>query len=295
MLIALIAEASMALPGFARPAANAQQRSHGEAANFAGVTQLVRASIVQIECRTNPHERPVTEATGFVVGQDGSLITMRHVVHACATKLKVSDSDLKVGKRLLYVGIPQPNIESHNLLIHGSFTGYDAGVVDEDIAHDLALIRTAQNLLTAEPPSIMIGSQMLRHEVGLAKLSDARPEEGSTVATSGYPFSSLVLVTTFGYIASSWEINELSGPDISAPDAHDFYLGNFTVNGGNSGGPVYSTKDGTVIGICQAYLNAPVFLNQAPTNLTYNSGLTVIIPARYITELLKKNNVKPSP
>jgi len=84
------------------------------------------------------------------------------------------------------------------------------------------------------------------------------------------------------------------------PDTADFYIGDMHVNPGNSGGPVYSVEQGKVIGVCVAAALAPVVYgdgNHEPASagnrpLFSNSGLSVVIPVRYVIDLLKKNNVK---
>ena len=89
-------------------------------------------------------------------------------------------------------------------------------------------------------------------------------------------------------------------PGFVVPDTADFYLGDMHVNPGNSGGPVYLVGEGKVIGVCVAYDMAPVVYgdgNHEPASagnrpLFSNSGLAVVIPVRYVTDLLKKHNLK---
>jgi S1-C subfamily serine protease len=72
------------------------------------------------------------------------------------------------------------------------------------------------------------------------------------------------------------------------------------VNPGNSGGPVYSIEEGKVIGVCVAYDMAPVVYgdgNHEPASagnrpFFSNSGLAVVIPVRYVADLLKNHNLK---
>ena len=78
------------------------------------------------------------------------------------------------------------------------------------------------------------------------------------------------------------------------------------VNRGNSGGPVYCIDIGAVIGLCDAHgLDDNVMLYPSPgstgkpeqaydaNNRVFmtNAGLGVVIPAKYVVELLKKNNL----
>lgn len=197
-------------------------------------------------------------------------------------------------------------METHSTSVRENFRRLDAGVIDEDSGHDLALIRTAQNITAAALPDMMLGNQPI--SVAPAKLAADRPDEGLPIATSGYPFGHPVLITTSGSLASSWELQDTSSPFVTA-DANDIYLGDLSVNGGNSGGPVYSIKDGTVIGICGGFLtalvvdqsgkpfivgsaSAPAKRSSSGRILYYNSGLAEIVPARYILDLLRKNKIK---
>jgi S1-C subfamily serine protease len=274
----------------ARPVRGAVRQLQSARADFADTVRAVRASVVRIECSEHPKETPFNVGTGFFAGNDGSVITVRHLIDACAKYVGSSVLAHHNEEGFLRVGVPFPVVESSNLSVDPQFDVYDADVVDEDPAHDLALIRPARNLISSNSSAVALPREPLRTAVALFS---QRPDEGLSVATSGYPFGSDALITTFGYIASSWESSGAFGLIVPEPQDADLYLGDFTVNAGNSGGPVYSTSDARVVGICEGYRDASVFLgSKSPTDLTYNSGLSVIIPAKYIDELLTRNNVK---
>lgn len=130
-----------------------------------------------------------------------------------------------------------------------------------------------------------------RLHVTSARFSLARPDEGETVAVSGYPLSSPVLVTTSGAIASSWEIAEKDlprqVPGWFISHLSDSYLADLHVAHGNSGGPVYSVADGSVIGVCVAMLP-----DELEPKAAYNSGLSIMVPAKYVVALLTKHNLR---
>jgi hypothetical protein len=62
---------------------------------------------------------------------------------------------------------------------------------------------------------------------------------------------------------------------------------------------VYAVDSGKIIGVCVAYDPAPVVfgdrghesvrVNNRP--IDYNSGLAVVVPVRYVIDLLKKNKL----
>jgi S1-C subfamily serine protease len=115
-----------------------------------------------------------------------------------------------------------------------------------------------------------------------------------------------MLISTSGNLASSWAFDNVptqvpgAPPGFSVRDVGDFYIADVRVNPGNSGGPVYLVELGEVIGVCVAFDLAPVVYGDGshePASagnrpLSYNSGLSVIVPIRYVIDLLKKNSLK---
>ena len=85
------------------------------------------------------------------------------------------------------------------------------------------------------------------------------------------------------------------------PDIADTYLVDSEVNPGNSGGPVYLVESAEIIGVCVATKPAPVRDEQGnpvsinETKLYYSSGLTVVIPSRYVIRLIEQQTQEPSP
>ena len=84
------------------------------------------------------------------------------------------------------------------------------------------------------------------------------------------------------------------------PNMADSFIADMHVNGGNSGGPVYSVVGGAVIGVCVSFDTATVIYGDGKMEpatvqgrpLAYNSGLSVVVPIRYVIDMLKKHNLK---
>jgi S1-C subfamily serine protease len=228
--------------------------------------------------------------TGFLVNDSGHVITAHHVIR-----------DLGGGAT---IGVAIPNYEDANKnRISGSFwlSRYDVVAIDEP--HDLALLRpheTSGNpFQEPRPRFIRIGDAELGIEPGIARLRAERPRDGMAIATSGYPFGTVNMITSTGYVASSWavELKQIDDPRTGATllqDVADSYLADMQVNGGNSGGPVYRLADEGVIGVCVSTRGAAVFRSGGDPvetevgRLYYNSGIASIVPAMYVAELLDR-------
>jgi S1-C subfamily serine protease len=124
---------------------------------------------------------------------------------------------------------------------------------------------------------------------------------GDFVFTTGFPLSNEIPVTTSGYVAAA-DILFYLYPN--RPYRYG-YLADIQTNHGNSGGPVFSRESLGVVGICLAFERAPVdFADGMPGpalgvghdartlgELSANSGIAVVIPSRYITDLLKAHSI----
>jgi len=277
---------------------------------------FARSSVVQLTLMLDHFPAPTSAAlggrifltgplgTGFLVNEDGYAVTALHVIRAFEDyQLEIHGQIFPVGEKHLYVGIALRNMEN----IRGNFSEIDFDVVEEDARHDLALLKLKRNPLKGEIGAAMkIGEKTINYDVKAATLSPNRPRDGESVAVSGYPLNSSVLISTSGNLASSWAYDSADLPVPGAPawfrlpNMADSFIADMHVNGGNSGGPVYSVEGGAVIGVCVAFDVAPVIFGDGKKEqatvqdrpLAYNSGLSVVVPIRYVIDMLKKHNLK---
>jgi len=274
--------------------------------------QTIRPAVVQIRIKASsfpsdvhsPEETEFAEipfGTGFLVGSGAHVVTALHVIRAAEAKL----ASLRAGRKVIFVGLALPNSET----IRAFFVLVQFDIVGIDEAHDLALLKLRQNPFKGEVRSgFRVGNDEVQLPVASASLGVRKPEEGLAIAISGYPLGQAVLVTKAGWMASSWAY-KIGPPTTSEeppwfrpPSFVDFYLADVTANPGNSGGPVYSIEDGTVIGLCQGTLPTLVLDQQHEPvvadgrYLLYSSGLTAVIPVEYIWALLTKHSISfPAP
>jgi len=276
--------------------------------NVSQAIDIIRPSVVQIAFLAtdlsneagNRLGRPflsLSFGTGFFVSSDGYVLTARHVLEA-ATQ---TAAQVEAGQKRTLVALAQPNTQN----MRGNFTLVDFDVVDEDARHDLALLKLRQNPFRGEVHSgIRVGNEEVPLLFGTATLNPARPSDGAAIAISGYPLGEPVLVTNVGHMATSWAttIEKVPVPGAPTPftwpDVADIYLADIEVNPGNSGGPVYLVESGAVVGVCVASKPSPIRdQNGDPAvvdgrQLFYSSGLTQVVPARYVVELAQKYGLK---
>jgi S1-C subfamily serine protease len=231
--------------------------------------ERVRKSIVQIQ-RGGSRSMPSTIGSGFLVGDPLHVVTAKHVVDAV---------DFAGGQEV-FVGFALPDLESAEIQIRASFVGTTAAVLDTSEDQDLALLQVS---LDQVPTAIQIGDRAIRAEPQSVRLSTSAPRDGVAIAISGYPLSEPSLVTTSGVLATSFSIERQGGPQTA-----ERYLGNITANPGNSGGPVYTTNDGAVIGVCVAGRLTPIVGGVG----SQTAGLTVIVRATEVAALLERNGIR---
>jgi S1-C subfamily serine protease len=246
----------------------------------------IRPCTVQIQAYVeapaiSPLEEVVIAGTGFVVNTEGYIVTNAHVVDDLQAQLsKVTSPDKR--SQIAFVG--EDYYDKQGILHRRRFTAVVFKVIDIDHLHDLALLKSS-GPVTHLPYA---GEKVIN--VTACNLSTRTPDEGSLVLISGYPLYIPSLVTQTGIIASNTFFEFKREGTMNKPV--DYFLLDATLNPGNSGSPVYLPHTGEIVGVVDAYRGAPVIENGSQSrSLSQNSGIAMIIPTRYVIELLKKNNV----
>jgi S1-C subfamily serine protease len=257
---------------------------------------VARPSVVQI-CIADNQMKTMVAGTGFIVDQGGYVLTAGHVTRGANEIIKTN----QIADGRIVIGLSQPSTAT----MRANFTFVGCEVVEEDLRHDLALVRMNPNPFEGGVSSgLVINGSEVPLLFDVATRSSDQLRDGTPIAVSGYPLSELVLITTSGALASAWgfEIARVPIPGapagFSIPDVRNSYLADISVNPGNSGGPAYRISDGAVIGVCVAFRNVPLKIANGPVlvngePLQYNSGLSVIVPISYGEELIARN-VDPS-
>lgn len=282
---------------------SAKTSPKGKAMSLASAVESIRASVVQITFVANDLSEELRKrigkpylhtpiGTGFLVNRDGYVITARHVIEG-GLSLVQDNEKVKAGRKRLLIGIAQPLNDN----FRGNFSLVEFDVVGTDARHDLALLKLKLNPFKGEVRTgIVVNGKEVPLLFETASLRIRRPVDGEDIGVSGYPLQSPVLVTKGGWVASSWSYDvgmiEIAGapPGFSFPDIADSYLADIDINPGNSGGPVYSKEDAAVIGVAVAVRNTQVTDEKGlEVPLYYSSGLAVVVPSRYVVDLLKTN------
>lgn len=223
----------------------------------------LRPSIVQIRASgPGAPAQGVTIGSGVIVTDSGSIVTARHVLDAI---------DFERGQTLT-IAFAFPDVDTPGPTRRATFMGVEGKLVDVDEQHDLALIEAVGGLANV---SRVLGNIQVPNAPAPAHLSTAPLREGSQLAVSGYPFDQPSLVTNAGVLACTLSSEvEIGGVMVR-------HLGDFTAHPGNSGGPVFSLRDGAVIGVCVAGRLARVV-----------GGLTVIVAAVDVIAMLDRNGLR---
>jgi hypothetical protein len=228
--------------------------------------------------------------TGILVNNDGYVITANHILDMGVQFIAQSKADIK--KVVIEVPDSAGNTTGTLSLSHSTQVT-DFEVIARDEKHDLALLKlnlTGENnpklgqtihgfifpqgipmaISGGDTPfSTQIDNDMYVSVAGNVNSSTLEIKTGKIVSTEIPDISSSALTETVG----------LAIPVMNVPfSVSGYYRTNVTSSTLFSGGPVYSPKVGAFVGIC---INAPD-----------GNGRTVVVPGKYIIDLLKNNNVR---
>jgi S1-C subfamily serine protease len=270
---------------------------NGEPVTLSDVIDAVRPCIVQITCTLLGLTKDELEAlggravvsrplgTGFLVDDQGHVVTAQHVLKGAKdVAADFPHADIHIG-----IGLAYPNSDQ----LRGNFRVTPFEVLEEDNEHDLALLRMRVNPFSGEiDAGIEVDGRTVKPSYGVSSLRTRRPRDGDPICVSGYPLGEPVMVTNGGMVASSWSVQL---DDYS--NLRDVYLGDVQSNPGNSGGPVYDSTDGAVLGVLVAGRLTDVVAGRKPLiinglKVRADAGLSLIVPTKYVVSVLDRNHVR---
>ena len=165
---------------------------------------------------------PIAYGTGFVVSEDGYVVTALHVVRKAESRLY----EIQASGKQVVVCL---NATA------GSYECKQVEVVGTDERNDLAMLKIKEAK----------GAESLR----ALPLTTEKPTDDTDVWAAGYPEHEVgKLVVASGKFASG-DIpdNRLANDDLTSQDSK-LWFAQMTVENGESGGPVY-LRNGSVIGV----------------------------------------------
>jgi S1-C subfamily serine protease len=257
--------------------------------NLKAAIENIRNAIVQVSAESSEGRY---SGTGFIV-YEKYVVTNCHVVGLCRQNPLLTNPTVRVAFRI-------PDLNTGGMHINESFRGMFVEIVDTDFQNDLTLLKLPDNFQFTlantigfrggPPPNIQPKASEARLSIGL-------PDEGTDVLISGYPFMEPSLVTQRGMIASHARRSNIENTS-AYESVSDVLFVDAMMNEGDSGGPVYLPSSSDVIGVAEGFLNAPNGIQtnelqprRVPLTAFSNSGLSFVIPAKYVLALLQRNNV----
>jgi len=225
--------------------------------------------------------------TGFIVNNDGYVITANHLLEMGKQFVQQSPADNK--KVLIFV--PSPPDRSDKFPQIRATMVNDFAVIAQDEKHDLALLKinlTGQNapiLFQTIHGFVFPQGTPMTLSFGNASLS-LNISKGAAIAATGYSTAGQGTLTgnvTSGELTNvnNFVLTDATGLAVSSLSIpysiSDYYQTDIISNTLFSGSPVYSPQNGAIMGMC--------------INIPNSSGKTAVIPGKYILDLLKSNGV----
>lgn len=234
--------------------------NEGKETEFPEIVEQIKHSIAYVEVHTNVKGKSIT-GTSFVLQLMGDFVvlaTARHILR---------DSLYEDGKWIV------PNVREIYVRFALADTFYKAEILTERQDRDIALLRL-----------IVAGS--VQDSLGLAVVSTQKSSlivEGMEIGCTGYDLAQITKRFDNTYIWLSTHKGVVSSTFKIGPSANQQFLDGFQVdiiiNKGTSGSPIYSAKDGLVIGMCRGFKGFKL------GDIVINYGLAECVPIWAVDKL----------
>lgn len=234
----------------------------------------IKPAVIQVLVDV-PGKGTVPSGTGFLVNDQGYLITNSHVVPANSTNPRIA----------FYMNEAVSNSTVKHLTIIDAKSIRSCYEVDRDLTNDLVLLKL--DVESLEQIRSMVQIADYHYKANKVRLSKKPVEDGEEIGMAGFPLDGKALIFAEGIVSNSLR-----------PDGR--FLANLPINPGNSGGPVYRVATGEVVGVAVALnfavANQPIFDGEGKAlgtrEITYHSGISQVIGIEPVMALLRKNSVQ---
>ncbi len=199
------------------------------------------------------------KGTGFIVAPEGKFITNAHVYKA------IPENEWQ------YMGVSVPGKTDEKNLLH--YDRYPIKLINIDEQNDVAYME------------IISDKKDFQTVKGLG--DSEKVKEGDDIIFIGYPLAVELLNMGFGITMTTNQSIISSVKRKIEGGMLSFFLTDSHINSGSSGSPVFSTKNGEVIGIASAKISAKIPLPGGQVaDIPANMG--ICRPINYAIELINK-------
>ncbi len=231
----------------------------------------------------------ISSGTGFIVDSQGDVATAYHVIDAAHaqrdlestltnTQKAVVPGSFRVQRLIASALIPNTESDAHGNELYNIGRTSEAGLSKQDQRFDIAILSCKENLLEGHSGMIINGQELGRPSA-LPEFQTVAPRPGDPIAVTGFPgYRDNLTRSNVQIPGLTTNTGTVANATFEAGNHLFVYLADMRVNQGDSGGPVYNSTDGRIIGFVDAYLNATD---------GGNSGLAVIVPIRHVLDLVQ--------